>query len=108
MNSTTNAIITVMAPLLVAIATPLITRLFRKLGIDIADSLIEPILIRLIEIIAQVEKNASLSGSEKKAQVVAVAQSLLSPKEISTLTKKYGSLETAVQAAFERSSTALR
>jgi len=69
-GETGNAIITALAPLLVVIITPLISRLFKKLGIDIADSQIEPVLMRIIEIIISVEKSKiGLSGVEKKATV---------------------------------------
>ncbi len=108
-GDTTDAILAALAPLIIAIVTPLITRLFRKIGIDIADSLVEPILMRIIEIIAKVEKSTSpLSGAEKKAQVVAYARATLSKKDQNLLVKKYGSLETAVQAAFEKSSISLK
>lgn len=98
-----------LAPLVVIIATPLITRLFKKLGIDIAESTLEPILMRIIEIIASVEQNKKdLSGAQKKELVTDMAKSLLSSNEKKILIKKYGSLETAVQAAFERSSISMK
>ncbi len=102
----TNALIMALTPLLVAIASPLLIRLFRKLGIDISNSTIEPILIQIIEIISSVEKNGQASGAEKKGQVVALTRALLSAADQKTLINRYGSLETAVQAAFERSTTA--
>jgi len=98
-----------MAPLVVIIATPLITRLFKKLGIDIAESTLEPILMRIIEIIASVEQNKkNLSGAKKKELVTDMARSMISKADQKVLIKKYGSLETAVQAAFERSSVAVK
>lgn len=98
-----------LAPLVVIIATPLITRLFKKLGIDIAESTLEPILMRIIEIIASVEQNKKdLSGAQKKELVTDMAKSLLSSNEKKILIKKYGSLGTAVQAAFERSSISMK
>ncbi len=104
-----NAIIIALSPLIVLIATPLISRLFKKLGIDINESVLEPILMRLIELIAAVEKGKpDLAGSEKKARVVTMARAVLSVAQQKLLLKRYGSLETAVQAAFERSSTALK
>lgn len=106
-GNTGNAIITALGPLIVLIAAPLLSRLFKKLGIDINESVLEPILLRLIEIISAVEKGApELSGSEKKAKVVSLAQAVLGSAEKKLLLKRYGTLETAVQAAFERSSTA--
>jgi len=108
-GSTGNAVITALGPLIVLIAAPLIARLFKKLGIDINESVLEPILLRLIEIIAAVEKGApELSGSEKKAKVVSLANAVLGSGEKKALLKRYGTLETAVQAAFERSSVAFK
>jgi hypothetical protein len=104
-GNTGNAVITALGPLIVLIAAPLIARLFKKLGIDINESVLEPILLRLIEIIAAVEKGKpELNGSEKKAKVVDLAKAVLSSGEKKLLVNRYGSLETAVQAAFERSS----
>lgn len=98
-----------LAPLVVIIATPLISRLFKKLGIDIAESTLEPILMRIIEIIASVEQNKkNLSGNQKKELVTDMARSMLPPADQKALIKRYGSLETAVQAAFERSSVAVK
>ncbi len=98
-----------LAPLVVIIAAPLITRLFKKLGIDIAESTLEPILMRIIEIIASVEQNKkNLSGAQKKELVTDMARSMISKADQKVLIKKYGSLETAVQAAFERSSVAVK
>lgn len=98
-----------LAPLVVIIATPLITRLFKKLGIDIAESTLEPILMRIIEIIASVEQNKkNLSGAQKKELVTDMARSMISKADQKALVKKYGSLETAVQAAFERSSISMK
>ncbi len=98
-----------LAPLVVIIAAPLITRLFKKLGIDIAESTLEPILMRIIEIIASVEQNKkNLSGAQKKELVTDMARSMISKADQKALVKKYGSLETAVQAAFERSSVSMK
>lgn len=106
-GETGNAILAALAPLIVVIITPLFSRLFKKLGIDIADSQIEPVLMRIIEIIISVEKSKTgLTGVEKKATVTDMAKTLLTEKEKNLLIKKYGTLETAVQAAFERSSVA--
>lgn len=99
----------VLAPLIVMIVTPLLARLFRKMGIDIEESVLEPILMRLIEIISQVEKaKQHLTSNEKKELVTELAKGSLSPADQRLLVKRYGSLETAVQAAFERSSVALK
>ena len=86
-----------LAPQIVAVVAPLIARLFRKLGLDITDGLIEPILMRIIEIITSVEKEAGLDGAQKKMQVIQIARGTLAAEDIRLLEKKYGSLETAVQ-----------
>lgn len=102
-------LIQVMAPLIVMIATPLIVRLFRKMGIELNENTIEPILIHIMELIAAVEENKKeLSGTQKKALVTDMLNNTLSPKDQALLIKRYGSLETAVQAAFEKSSTSLK
>ncbi len=94
-----------LAPLLAAIATTLSVRLFRKMGIEIEESTIEPILTRIIEIIANVEaQKKHLTGAQKKEEVASIVRNVIPHHEQQLLVKKYGSLETAVQAAFERSS----
>lgn len=108
-GDTFSNIMVALGPLLVLIATPLISRLFKKLGIDLAESALEPILMRIIELIAAVEKSKKdLDGFERKNKVVDMVKSSFSKPEKKLLIEKYGSLETAVQAAFERSSTALK
>lgn len=102
-------IVLILAPLIVALVSPLLLRLFRKLGIEVNDGLIEPILMRLIELIAQIQKtNPDIDGASRKAKVVALSRMTLSNVEQKLLVKRYGSLETAVQAAYERSATALK
>ncbi|MDD3633312.1 MAG: hypothetical protein PHW38_05935 [Candidatus Cloacimonetes bacterium] len=94
-------------PILVLILAPLISRLFKKLGLEIADSSIEPVLMRIIEIIVGVEKeNKDMKGTEKKNIVVERMNTILNNKEKEMLLKRYGSLETAVEAAFQRSNIA--
>ena len=97
------------APLIVAIISPLLARLFKKMGIDIEESMIEPILMQIIELIAQVEKaKDNLNGVQKKQLVTELAQERLSQADQRLLVRKYGSIETAVQAAYERSSVAAK
>lgn len=104
-QDTGSTLLITLAPLIVAIASPLLIRLFKKLGIDLQQDLLEPILTRLIEIIANVEKNSpGLLGKDKKLKAAALARTLLGAGEQKLLIKRYGSLETAVQAAYERSS----
>lgn len=106
-QDTGSTLLIALGPLIVAIASPLLIRLFKKLGIDLQQDVLEPILMRIIEIIASVEKdNPTLMGNDKKIKVVSLARTLLGKAEQKLLIKRYGSMETAVQAAFERSSVA--
>ncbi len=102
-------ILTALGPLLVLILAPIISRLFKKLGLEIADSAIEPVLMRIIEIIAGVEKEKKeLSGKAKKNLVINRAGAILSDKEKKLLLKRYGNLGTAVEAAFQMSNLAIK
>ncbi len=101
-----NNIWPIVASIIVAIF-PLGVRLFQWLGVDIEKSAIYPILVKIIEIIAAVESGRkSLTGADKKKTVVELASKRLKQREINLLTKRYGNMEAAVQAAFEISSTA--
>lgn len=96
-----------LAPIIATIVTSYGVRLFKWLGIPIEDHLLYPILVKLIEIIAGVEAGkAGDPGADKKRSVVDLAKAKLKPSEIKLLNRRFGSLETAVQAAFEMSSTA--
>lgn len=86
---------------------PLGVKIFKWLGIDLEETAIYPILVKIIEIIAEVEeKRKSLPGHEKKNAVVEFASKQLTQRELKLLNKRFGSLDTAVQAAYEISSTA--
>jgi hypothetical protein len=99
----------VITPIVVLIVSPLLVRLFKKLGIDLTTDQLDPILVKIIELIARVEeKYPNAVGSEKKAKVIDLALETLSQKELNKIQKKYGKVETAVQAAFERSAIALK
>lgn len=99
----------VITPLVLLIVSPLLVRLFKKLGIDLTAEAIDPILVKIIELIAKVEETyPNAEGSEKKEKVVDLALASLSKKEINKIQKKYGKVETAVQAAFERTAIALK
>jgi uncharacterized membrane protein len=102
-------LLSILAPLIVAMVSPLLVRLFKKMGIEIEESMIDPILMQIIELIAQVEKDKQhLTGNEKKELVTEMVRGTLSKGDQQLLIRKYGSLETAVQAAFERSSVAVK
>ncbi|MDP3114157.1 MAG: hypothetical protein Q8M98_05195 [Candidatus Cloacimonadaceae bacterium] len=93
-----------LSPLIILIVSPILIRLFKKIGIDISASVLEPILLKIIEIISNVEeKHAEKPGSQKKRLALISARSVLSKHEINILTRTFGSLDTAIQAAFEKS-----
>ena len=94
-----------LAPLIATVITTYGVRLFQWLGIPIEDHLLYPIMMKLIEIIAGAEV-LDISGAEKKTRVVNTVMGSLNAKEIKLLTRRFGSIETAVQAAFEMSQTA--
>jgi hypothetical protein len=96
-----------LAPIIATLVTSYGVRLFKWLGIPIEDHLIYPVLIKLIEMIAGVDgSKANLPGALKKGQVVDIAKERLKPSELKLLNRRFGSIDTAVQAAFEMSSTA--
>jgi hypothetical protein len=102
-----NQIWILLAPIIATIITSYGVRLFKWLGIPIEDQLLYPIMVKLIEIIAGVEAaKAGEPGADKKSSVVDLAKAKLKPKEIKLLNRRFGSIDTAVQAAFEMSSTA--
>ncbi len=93
--------------IIIATLFPLGVKIFKWLGIDLEETAIYPILVKIIEIIAGVEeKRKSLPGYEKKNAVVDFASKQLTQRELKLLNKRFGSLDTAVQAAYEISSTA--
>lgn len=100
-----NQIWILLAPLIATIVTSYGVRLFKWLGIPIEDHLLYPIMMKLIEIIAGSESLGG-SGNDKKTRVVNAVMQQLKPRELKLLNRRFGSIETAVQAAFEMSSTA--
>ncbi len=106
-NPSPSQIWLLLAPIIATMVTTYGVRLFKWLGIPIEDHLLYPILVKLIEIIAGVDEGkAGAAGSTKKATVTDLARAKLKPSEIKLLNRRFGSLDTAVQAAFEMSSTA--
>lgn len=102
-------VLLIFSPLLAVVASKLTAKLFKKLDIDVEDSILEGIFAQLFRLIAGVEKKMSnMSGEERFAAVVSQAHAKLSKKNIALLTKRFGSVENAVQAAFEQSSVALK
>lgn len=97
------------SPLLVAVVSKLTSKLFKKLDIDIQDSVLQGIFAELFRLIASAEKKkGTLSAEQRFQHVVDAAYSKLGKKNISLLKARFGSVENAVQAAFEQSSIALK
>ena len=92
------------SPVLAAVVGKLTSKLFKKLDIDIQDSVLEGVFAELFRLIASAEtKKTSLSGEERFKMVVDNAYAKLSKKSIGLLEKRFGSVENAVQVAFEQS-----
>lgn len=91
--------------ILTIVGVPLIMKWTRKIGLEITDAQAQAAIDALINILVNIDLNRSDVSSElKKQQAVLMAQNELAPEMQSILLKKYGSMEAAVQVAFERSS----
>jgi hypothetical protein len=91
--------------ILTIVGVPLLMKLTRKLGLEITDAQAQAAIDALINILVNIDLSAADASSEmKKKQAVLTANNLLPPDMQSVLIKKYGSMEAAVQVAFERSS----
>lgn len=91
--------------ILTIVGVPLIMKWTRKLGLEITDAQAQAAIDALINIMVNIDLSARDATSEqKKTQAVLTAQSALPPNMQNVLVKKYGSMEAAVQVAFERSS----
>lgn len=86
------------------ILVPLFIKLGRKWGLDISDSLAQDAVDALINILVNLDFGTNKKDMEKKRIGVQMAESQLTVEQKSLLEKKYGSLEAAVQVAFEQSS----
>ncbi len=83
---------------------PLLIKLSRKLGLTINEQQASDAIDALINIIVNIDLGKGGTGAEKKAVAVEIAKNSLSVAQQKVLVKKYGTLEAAVQVAFERSS----
>lgn len=90
---------------LTVVGVPLLIKLGKKLGLDISNEAAEAAIEALINIIVNIElEKVNADGATKKRIAVTAAENKLTNAQRDVLIKKYGSLEAAVQAAFERSS----
>lgn len=91
--------------ILTIVGVPLIMKWTRKIGLEITDSQAQAAIDALINILVNIDLDRGDAPSDlKKQQAVLTAKNTLPPEMQSVLLKKYGSMEAAVQVAFERSS----
>jgi len=91
--------------ILTIVGVPLIMKWTRKLGVEITDTQAQAAIDALINILVNIDLSSKDGKPElKKRQAVLTAQHTLSLEMQRLLVKKYGSMEAAVQVAFERSS----
>ncbi len=84
---------------------PLIIRWGRKLGVDITEQAATDAINALINILVNIDiTNTEMNGEQKKQLATLKAEQMLSNAQKAVLERKYGTLEAAVQVAFERSS----
>lgn len=84
---------------------PLLIKLGRKWGITIDEQLAQDAINALINVLVNIDLGSGdKDGKAKKQMAVLTARNTLSAEHQKILVKKYGSLEAAVQVAFERSS----
>ena len=91
--------------ILTIVGVPLIMKWTRKLGLEITDAQAQAAIDALINILVNIDINrGDVAPEQKKRQAVLTAQNSLPSEMQNVLVKKYGSMEAAVQVAFERSS----
>lgn len=90
---------------LTVFGVPLLIKLGKKWGLTIDEQLATDAINALINILANIDMgNSDATGMMKKQMAVATAHNTLTNAQRDVLVKKYGSIEAAVQVAFERSS----
>lgn len=90
---------------LMIFGVPVLTKLSRKWGVDITESQANAAIDALINILVNIDMSSpDSSGKTKKEMAVISAENNLPAATKKLLEKRYGSLEAAVQVAFERSS----
>lgn len=90
---------------LMVFGVPLLVKLGKKLGITIDEQLASDAINALINILVNIDLgHQGTDPKVKKEMAVKTAAATLTNAQRDVLTKKYGSLEAAVQVAYERSS----
>lgn len=95
--------------LLMVFGVPLLIKLGRKLGIDISQEDAERVMSILVNIIAQVEQShKDKDGATRKQIALGLAERNLTHQQKQLMIQKHGSMEAAVEAAFQRSHLATK
>jgi len=95
----------VLGIVLTLFGVPLILKLGRKMGLTIDEQLASDAINALINILVNIDLGKKgADGAAKKHMAVMTANATLTNAQKDVLVKKYGSMEAAVQVAFERSS----
>lgn len=95
----------IVSVVLMLFGVPLLLKLGKKMGLTIDESLANDAIQALINILVNVDfGDKDLRGDKKKKIAVTIANNTLPNAQRDVLVKKYGSMEAAVQVAFERSS----
>lgn len=100
----TQTLMSVFAPVLLAIICLILARIFKKLGLDIDAKQAEAIIWKIVEIVIDVENSLShRMGKEKKADAINEVTSKISNSERKLLERYFGGVSTAVEKAYHLS-----
>jgi len=96
----------ILSLVLMTLGVPLLVKLGKKWGLTIDEQLATDAINALINILVNIDIGKSGDGDSaaKKRMAVITANNTLSNAQKDVLIKKYGTIEAAVQVAFERSS----
>lgn len=99
-----NTLSQVAQVVLMLFGVPLLIKLGRKLGIDISQEDAERVMSILVNIITNVEQaHNDKDGAVKKQIALGLAERSLTREQQQLMIEKHGSLEAAVEVAFQRS-----
>lgn len=94
----------ILGVVLTILGVPLLMKLGRKMGLDIDQQLANDAIDALINIVVNIDIGKGGDSVAKKRMAVTMANNTLPNAKRELLIKKYGSMDAAVQVAFERSS----
>lgn len=90
---------------LTVFGVPLLLKWSRKAGIEITEQQANAAIDALINILVNIDLGSpEMDGKKKKQMAVYQAKNLLDAETQNVLVKRFGSIEAAVQTAYERSS----